>query len=179
MAIQPSKVTILDARGPLKAPLADILMAASEGRLKLHAVARGWQASSGIILDEWVRLDARDILHSLNCDHILVKRVYQGGHVYTLAEPQKVMMGAVYVEPGAEVPADAQARPVAQPATAGDDFISTKEAARLLGCGANTLEKWRSQGLGGPPFYRISGRTIRYKHAEVLAWREKNPIKGD
>ena len=173
--MQPAKICILDSRVPLKAPLGDILMAASEGELKLYAVADGWQAANGETLEGWVKLDAADILKSLNCDHIMISKVHQAGRTYKFDQPHKVFMGAIYTdntELADSAPKAAQPTPKPGPDT--DELISTKEAAKLLNCAANTLEKWRSQGSDGPPFYRVKGRTIRYKRAEVRRWAEKH-----
>ena len=51
------------------------------------------------------------------------------------------------------------------------DFVSAKEAARILGVHPNTLCKWRIQGKG-PPFVKIGGR-IRYRLSEVSAWADQ------
>lgn len=49
-----------------------------------------------------------------------------------------------------------------------DEWIDTKEAARLLGRPAGTLCDWRLRGLG-PPYYKCG--KIRYLRSEVLAFR--------
>lgn len=51
--------------------------------------------------------------------------------------------------------------------TAWSKFISTKEAARLLGISHRTLEKWRLEQKG-PAFLRL-GRLVRYDLEAILA----------
>jgi excisionase family DNA binding protein len=52
--------------------------------------------------------------------------------------------------------------------TVAAEFLSTKEAARLLGIHYNTLCKWRIRG-GGPRFVRV-GAAVRYKRSELETW---------
>jgi predicted DNA-binding transcriptional regulator AlpA len=47
-------------------------------------------------------------------------------------------------------------------------YVTTKEAARLLGFHPITLAKWRVSG-DGPP-YRKVGRSIRYDPAVIEEW---------
>lgn len=49
------------------------------------------------------------------------------------------------------------------------DLLTTREAATLIHISPRTLEGYRLRG-GGPPFYRVGGRAIRYDVGEVLAW---------
>jgi predicted DNA-binding transcriptional regulator AlpA len=48
------------------------------------------------------------------------------------------------------------------------DFVSAKQAARILGVHPNTLCKWRISG-GGPRFTKL-GRRIRYRMSDISAW---------
>jgi len=48
------------------------------------------------------------------------------------------------------------------------DFVSAKQAARILGVHPNTLCKWRISG-GGPPFTKV-GRRVRYRISEISSW---------
>lgn len=51
-------------------------------------------------------------------------------------------------------------------------FVSTKDAARLLGLSTSTLEKWRFfRTEDGPPFVRI-GRACRYRLEDLKRWSE-------
>jgi predicted DNA-binding transcriptional regulator AlpA len=49
-------------------------------------------------------------------------------------------------------------------------YLTSAEAAELLGISEQTLRAWRSKGAAyGPPFKRIH-RSIRYHRGELLAW---------
>ena len=50
-----------------------------------------------------------------------------------------------------------------------DVLIRQEEAARLLGVSPRALEAWRYRG-GGPGYIRISGRCIRYRRSDIMAW---------
>jgi excisionase family DNA binding protein len=56
--------------------------------------------------------------------------------------------------------------------TVAAEFLSTKEAARLLGIHYNTLCKWRIRG-GGPRFVRV-GAAIRYRGSDLEAWLDNH-----
>lgn len=61
--------------------------------------------------------------------------------------------------------------PIARPIDP-DDFINTKEAARLLRKKPNTLEIYRHQGKG-PPFVKLGDSPqspVLYLRSDVLAW---------
>jgi predicted DNA-binding transcriptional regulator AlpA len=48
-------------------------------------------------------------------------------------------------------------------------LITTSEAARLLCLSPRSLEGYRVRG-GGPPFYRVGKRSVRYEEGEVIEW---------
>jgi excisionase family DNA binding protein len=50
------------------------------------------------------------------------------------------------------------------------EFLTLKEAARLLAVDPRTLDKWRCAGEG--PVYRKHGRRVVYSRADLLAWSE-------
>ncbi len=50
-------------------------------------------------------------------------------------------------------------------------LINEKAAAKFLDQSARTLQGWRYRG-GGPVFYRLSARTVRYKRADLRAWAD-------
>ena len=52
-----------------------------------------------------------------------------------------------------------------------DKYLSTKEAATLLGIQPNTLEIWRCKGRG-PLFVKLGG-PVRYRLSDLNAWIEK------
>ena len=50
-----------------------------------------------------------------------------------------------------------------------DRSVDTHEAARVLGLSTFGLAEIRRKG-GGPPFFRIGKRVIRYRLGDVRAW---------
>jgi len=66
-------------------------------------------------------------------------------------------------------PAEAPARPASAPA----EYLTTKDAAALLGVTTRHLERLRAQENGPIP-HRI-GRAVRYRRTEVEAWGAKYP----
>lgn len=50
------------------------------------------------------------------------------------------------------------------------DALSTDEAARFLGAGAQTLANWRAKRIG-PPYFKMYG-IIRYSRHDLEAWRD-------
>ena len=55
------------------------------------------------------------------------------------------------------------------PTIAQSDMIKEADVALLLCQSVRTLQKWRVKGEG-PSYFKI-GRSVRYSHADVLAWR--------
>ena len=55
-----------------------------------------------------------------------------------------------------------------------DEFLRSKEVARLLKVSLSALEKGRS-GYGNvrPPFVRVN-RLIRYRKSDILKWAQDN-----
>lgn len=51
-----------------------------------------------------------------------------------------------------------------------DGFIDETNAADFLCQSVRTIQKWRVTGFG-PKFYK-SGRSIRYRRRDLLAWGE-------
>ena len=50
-------------------------------------------------------------------------------------------------------------------------LLKPSEAAAFLNCHANTLRSWRAAGTG-PRYVQHTGRTIRYRVADLLDHRE-------
>ena len=48
-------------------------------------------------------------------------------------------------------------------------LLTPPEAARIFNLSERALENWRHRG-GGPKFVRVSGRCIRYRRGDLLAW---------
>lgn len=59
-----------------------------------------------------------------------------------------------------------------------DEWLCTKQVARLTGLSPSYFEKSRLRGRGyGPPWHKIGGR-VRYRLSEVLAWLESCRVTG-
>lgn len=54
-------------------------------------------------------------------------------------------------------------------------FLSTPDAAKYLNLGASTLEQYRVHG-GGPKFYKIGPRKVRYAFSDLVAWLENRLV---
>lgn len=53
-----------------------------------------------------------------------------------------------------------------------DDLLSTPQLAMWLGVSIQWLEIGRHRGYG-PRYIKVTGRIIRYKRSDVLAWLEE------
>jgi len=53
----------------------------------------------------------------------------------------------------------------------GRGLLNEKEVALRTGLSLQTLRNYRSGGTG-PPYYKVNGRSVRYKESEVAAWVE-------
>ena len=59
------------------------------------------------------------------------------------------------------------------------DYLSPKEASRLLGVSTHLLQKWRSNGVG-IPYVKLGQSTssiIRYQKSALLEYLKDNKIK--
>lgn len=70
--------------------------------------------------------------------------------------------------------------PLSPPATLPNpgDYVSTGEAARILGVSEKTLANWRWRGIG-PKASRIGQRLVRYHRADLAAFAAGEPSKAD
>ena len=59
-------------------------------------------------------------------------------------------------------------------ATKTDTWLSTEEAAQLMGLVAGTLANWRAADREGQPKYHKSGSRVRYRRSVIEAWIESN-----
>lgn len=57
-----------------------------------------------------------------------------------------------------------------------DGFIDEAKAADFLCQSVRTIQKWRVTGYG-PKFYK-SGRSIRYRRRDLLAWGDERRRKS-
>ena len=52
-----------------------------------------------------------------------------------------------------------------------DCLINEVKAAEFVGYTVRALQNWRVRG-GGPPFIKVSARSIRYRRRELIAWAD-------
>ena len=50
-----------------------------------------------------------------------------------------------------------------------DPLFNTKQAAALLGLSHQTLEKWRSLGIG-PSYLKLGNKAVRYRRSALLTF---------
>jgi hypothetical protein len=63
-------------------------------------------------------------------------------------------------------------------ATDEDRSIATREAAPLVGLTPLGLADLRRRG-GGPPFYRVGKRAVRYRLGDLRAWVAARTVGGN
>jgi excisionase family DNA binding protein len=56
-------------------------------------------------------------------------------------------------------------------------YLSVQQAATYLGLSKSQLDVWRSQGTGGPPFYK-HGHLVKYKRSELDSWMASKRRSG-
>jgi hypothetical protein len=52
-------------------------------------------------------------------------------------------------------------------------YIDQKEAAAITGFTVWAFEAWRCRG-GGPKYFKVRGKRVRYRLADVIAWMESH-----
>jgi len=52
-----------------------------------------------------------------------------------------------------------------------DRLLTETEAARIIGFSVRALQGWRLKG-GGPRYVKVSGRAIRYRRRDLIAWAD-------
>jgi predicted DNA-binding transcriptional regulator AlpA len=57
------------------------------------------------------------------------------------------------------------------------DLLTQMETAELIKYSPRSLEGLRRKGEG-PPYVKLSARSIRYRRADVLAWIEAHLVNG-
>jgi len=58
-----------------------------------------------------------------------------------------------------------------------DQLINEQVAAGFLSHSVRTLQGWRVRG-GGPRYVRVSGRSIRYRRRDLIAWAEQRIVNN-
>jgi predicted DNA-binding transcriptional regulator AlpA len=75
-----------------------------------------------------------------------------------------------------DVPESAVSPQLAVPSTK-QALMREHEAAQLLGHSVAALRKWRVKG-GGPRYVKISRRSVRYRHLDLLDWIERHLVRN-
>lgn len=57
-----------------------------------------------------------------------------------------------------------------------EQLLTTQQLAAITGIARPTFEGWRCRGNGGPKFVKLSPQIIRYRWADVRAWREASTV---
>ena len=62
-----------------------------------------------------------------------------------------------------------------------EQLINRRETATLLGVCEGTLRNWASRGEDGQRlrFFRIGGRAVRYRVADVMAYRDECAVRTE
>lgn len=55
-------------------------------------------------------------------------------------------------------------------------LLTTQQVAALTNISRQTLEGWRYREDGGPKFTRLAPQIVRYRWADVKAWRDANTV---
>ncbi|OGS40513.1 MAG: hypothetical protein A3K77_00780 [Euryarchaeota archaeon RBG_13_31_8] len=55
------------------------------------------------------------------------------------------------------------------------NYLSEKEAAKVLHVSIYTLQQWRYKKVG-PKYYILPKRRVRYLELDILQWQEDNKI---
>lgn len=56
------------------------------------------------------------------------------------------------------------------------EYLTTEQAAEVLGLRPQSLFQWRRERTG-PPFIQTSSKFVRYRRADLDAWAEKHLVK--
>lgn len=53
-----------------------------------------------------------------------------------------------------------------------EQLLTTRELAALTNISRHTFERWRCKGDGGPKVTNLGPQIVRYRWADVRAWRD-------
>jgi predicted DNA-binding transcriptional regulator AlpA len=59
-----------------------------------------------------------------------------------------------------------------------EQMLTTEQLAALTGISKATFEGWRCRKNGGPKATPLSKQIVRYRWADVCAWRDKTPTSA-
>lgn len=55
-----------------------------------------------------------------------------------------------------------------------EQLLTTEQLASITGISRQTFEGWRCRKDGGPKFKKLGPQIIRYRWADVCAWRDQH-----
>jgi hypothetical protein len=88
-------------------------------------------------------------------------RATHGSSAYVVSHRNWSIAAMVTTSPASSIAADAVL----------GRLLNEHEAAAFLGYTTRALQNWRLRG-GGPVFVKVSDRSIRYRHRDLVAWIE-------
>jgi predicted DNA-binding transcriptional regulator AlpA len=56
-------------------------------------------------------------------------------------------------------------------------LLNETQAAEILCYSVRALQNWRHRG-GGPLFVKVSARSVRYRHSDLIAWIEARTVSN-
>jgi predicted DNA-binding transcriptional regulator AlpA len=59
-----------------------------------------------------------------------------------------------------------------------DKLLRTADVAYVLGMARITIQNWRARGEG-PPFIRISSKSVRYSEKALAKWVKDRTVSGE
>lgn len=66
------------------------------------------------------------------------------------------------------------------PKNATERLLTTRDAAAIVGLQPATLVAWRTRGTPGRPQpVKVGTRSVRYREADVVAWRDRESTVRD
>jgi predicted DNA-binding transcriptional regulator AlpA len=58
-----------------------------------------------------------------------------------------------------------------------EQLLNETQAADILCYSVRALQNWRHRG-GGPRFVKVSARSVRYRHSDLILWIESRTVSN-
>jgi predicted DNA-binding transcriptional regulator AlpA len=58
-----------------------------------------------------------------------------------------------------------------------EQLMNETQAADILCYSVRALQNWRHRG-GGPRFVKVSARSVRYRHSDLILWIESRTVSN-
>ncbi len=58
-----------------------------------------------------------------------------------------------------------------------EQLLNETQAADILCYSVRVLQNWRHRG-GGPRFVKVSARSVRYRHSDLIQWIESRTVSN-